>query len=159
MTPELLNLKRATAEMIKGVGGVEAAAGFCRVGKSTLSDAQNYRRPDVFIALDVVFDLEPLARDRTGWPHITRELCTAMGGAFVPLPERQATREDLLMLLAAKARESSELTQAAVECCTAVDDNPAVRAAAARRAIKELDDVVSIAMTMRAALETLEGED
>lgn len=159
MTPELLNLKRATAEMIKGVGGVEAAAGFCRVGKSTLSDAQNYRRPDVFIALDVVFDLEPLARDRTGWPHITRELCTAMGGVFVPLPEAQATRADLLALLATKARESSELTAAFIACCTTDDADPATRAAAARRAIKELDDVVMVAMTMRAELETLEGED
>ncbi|WP_455156081.1 phage regulatory CII family protein [Sphingomonas zeae] len=157
MTPERLSLKNATAEMIKGVGGVEAAATFCRVGKSTLSDAQSWRRPDVFVALDVVADLEPLARDRTGWPHVTRALCTAMGGVFVPLPEAQATREDLLMLLAAKARESGELTEAAITCCTAVDDNPAVRAAAARRAIKELDDVVAVAMTMRAALETLEG--
>lgn len=157
MTPELLKLKQATAELIKGVGGVEAAAMFCRVGKSSLSDAQNWRRDDVFVALDVVFDLEPLARDRTGWPHVTRALCAAMGGVFVPLPEAQATREDLLMLLAAKARESSELTDAAIACCTAVDDNPAVRAAAARKAIKELDDVVAVAMAMRAALETLEG--
>lgn len=157
MTPELLNLKNATAEMIKGVGGVETAATFCRVGKSTLSDAQNWRRPDVFVALDVVFALEPLARDRSGWPHVTRALCTANGGVFVPLPEAQATRGDLLTLLAAKARESGELTEAAIACCTAVDGDPAARASAARRAIKELDDVVAVAMTMRAELETLEG--
>ena len=38
MTPELIDLERATAETIKGVGGLEAAAGFCRVGKSVLGD-------------------------------------------------------------------------------------------------------------------------
>ncbi|MBQ1480650.1 MAG: hypothetical protein IIZ30_11490 [Sphingomonas sp.] len=157
MTPEQLKLKQATGEMIKGVGGVETAATFCRVGKSTLSDAQNWRRPDVFVALDVVFDLEPLARDRSGWPHVTRALCTAMGGVFVPLPDAQATRADLLALLATKARESSELTAAFIACCTADDSDPVARAAAARRAIKELDDVVAVAMTMRAELETLEG--
>ena len=60
-------------------------------------------------------------------------------------------------LLAEKARESSELTAAFIACCTAVDGDPAAGAAAARRAIKELDDVVAVAMTMRAELETLEG--
>jgi len=43
------------------------------------------------------------------WPHVTRALCAANGGMFVPLPEAPVTREDLLMLLARKARESGEL--------------------------------------------------
>ncbi|MDK8186701.1 MULTISPECIES: hypothetical protein [Sphingomonas] len=159
MTPEYLNLKRATADLIKGAGGVEAAAAFCRVGKSTLSDAQNPNKPDCFLAIDVAFDLEPLARERSGWPHLTRALCAANGGMFVPLPDGPVTREDLLMLLARKARESGELTEAAIACCSAVDDNPAQRREAARNAIKELDEVVAVALEMRVALKTIEGEN
>lgn len=73
MTPDTLALKRATAETIKGVGGLEAAADFCRVGKSVLSDNQSPNRADSFIAIDVVADLEPLARERAGWPHVKLE--------------------------------------------------------------------------------------
>lgn len=159
MKPEHLHLKQTTAELIKGVGGVEYAATVCRVGKSTLSDAQNPGKPDNFLAIDVVFDLEPLARERSGWPHVTRALCAANGGMFVPLPEAPVTREDLLMLLARKARESGDLTEAAIACCSSVDDNPAERRSAAGRAIKELDEVVAVALEMRAALKSIEGEN
>lgn len=159
MTPEHLNLKRATAEVVRGAGGVEAAAGFCRVGKSTLSDAQNPNKEDCFLAIDVAFDLEPLARERSGWPHLTRAMCAANGGMFVPLPEAPVTREDLLMLLARKSRESADLTEAAIACCSNVDDNPAERRAAARRATKELDEVIAVALEMRVALKSIEGEN
>ncbi|MGO1303235.1 MAG: phage regulatory CII family protein [Sphingomonas parapaucimobilis] len=159
MKPEHLHLKQATADLIKGVGGVEYAATVCRVGKSTLSDAQNHGKPDNFLAVDVIFDLEPLSRERSGWPHVTRALCAANGGMFVPLPDGPVTREDLLMLLARKARESGELTEAAIACCSAVDDNPAQRREAARNAIKELDEVVAVALEMRVALKTIEGEN
>lgn len=159
MKPEHLNLKFATGDMIKGVGGVEFAASVCRVGKSTLSDAQNPGKPENFLAIDAVFDLEPLARERSGWPHVTRALCAANGGMFVPLPDAPVTREDLLMLLARKARESGELTEAAIACCSNVDDNPAERRAAARHAIKELDEVVAVALEMRVALKSIEREN
>ena len=56
MTPELLDLKRATHETIKGVGGLEAAASFCRLGKSVLGDNQSVNKPESFMAIDVVAD-------------------------------------------------------------------------------------------------------
>ncbi|MBM6576364.1 hypothetical protein KCP91_08260 [Microvirga sp. SRT01] len=151
MTPDLLALKRATAEMVKGVGGVEAAASFCRVGKSTLSDAQNMNKDDCFVALDVIADLEPLARSREGWPHVTRNLCQIMGGTFVALPDAPATREDLLSLLASLTKELSEVTAAV---CTGLADNNFDQTDA-RKTLTEVDDAIRVAAAMRAALQTI----
>jgi hypothetical protein len=138
VTPDLLALKRATAEMVKGVGGVEAAASFCRVGKSTLSDAQNMNKDDCFVALDVIADLEPLARSREGWPHVA-------------LPDAPATREDLLSLLASLTKELSEVTAAV---CTGLADNNFDQADA-RKTLTEVDDAIRVAAAMRAALQTI----
>jgi hypothetical protein len=155
MTPDLLILKRATSEMIKGVGGLEAAAGVCRVGKSVLSDNQSPNRADSFVAIDVVAELEPLARERSGWPHVTRALCRVMGGTFVPIPEAPATREDLLKLLADQAREQSDLTNA---ICAGLSDGKFDQADATK-ALAEVEDVIRVAAAMRAELMTiLEGE-
>jgi hypothetical protein len=151
VTPDLLALKRATAEMIKGVGGVEAAASFCRVGKSTLSDAQNMNKDDCFVALDVIADLEPLARSRDNWPHVTTKLCEIMGGTFVALPDAPATREDLLSLLAAQSREQSDLTNA---ICAGLSDGKFDQADA-RKALAEIDDVIRVAAAMRAELQSI----
>ncbi|WP_342248636.1 hypothetical protein [Sphingomonas sp. OTU376] len=112
MKPERISLKVATAEMIKGVGGLEAAAGFCRVGKSVLGEAQSISCPDRYVAIDVVADLEPLARDREGWPHVTRALCLAMGGVFVALPSTPPGREDLIGSVGRLAGEAADVTQA-----------------------------------------------
>ncbi|WP_374294126.1 hypothetical protein [Sphingomonas sp.] len=150
-------LKAAFADLLHSLGYLKVAAGECRVGVSTLHRyaSLNTEDADKHAPIDVVAQLERVA----GEPLVTRKLCELAGGVFVPLPTAPATREDLLFLLSRKARESSELTAAAIECCTAVDDAPEKRRAAARRAIKELDDVVAVAMTMRAALETLEGDE
>lgn len=119
MKPELLFLKAATAETIKGVGGLEAAAGFCRVGKSVLGECQSINHPERFIAVDVIADLEPLARDREGWPHVTRALCTLMGGTFVGLPEAAITRIDLLGSLARLSQENADIS---TKLCAALAD-------------------------------------
>jgi len=110
LTPDKIALKRATGEMILGVGGVEAAASFCRVGKSKLSENQGPQNEDSFVALDVVADLEPLARSRPGWPHVTRQLCRTMGGAFVELPDAKLVGRDLPGCAALHAKEASEVT-------------------------------------------------
>ena len=53
LTPRQRLHKRAARELIEAVGGVEAAAQFCRAGKSQLSD---YCNPNVatFMPIDVV---------------------------------------------------------------------------------------------------------
>ncbi len=124
MTPEKLNLKRATGEMLKGVGGLEAAAGFCRVGKSALGDNQSVNKPESFVALDVIADLEPLARDRDGWPHVTRALAATMGFVLVKLPEALASNADMLTLVGRHAKESADVSQSV---CMALSDGSVSR--------------------------------
>lgn len=115
MKPERLALKRAFAETIKGVGGLDDAAGFCRVGKTALGDAQNINCPDRWPTLDVIADLEPLAREREGWPHVTRALCRELGGTFVMLPSAPADRGDFLRSAGALGREAGDVTQGICE--------------------------------------------
>lgn len=148
MTPEKLALKRATGEMLRGVGGLEAAAGFCRVGKTILGDNQSQNRPDSFVALDVIADLEPLARDRDGWPHVTRALAATMGFVLVKLPEAQVTNADLLNLLGRQAKEGGDISQAV---CTALADG-VVRRAEARDIREEIRQQMEVLAAMDAAL-------
>lgn len=115
MTPERVALKRAFGETIKGVGGLEAAATLCRVGKSALGDAQNVNCPDRWPPLDVIADLEPLARDREGWPHVTRWLCREMGGTFVALPEAAGDRGDFLRTAGELGSEAADVTRGICE--------------------------------------------
>lgn len=82
LTPEKLALKAASAEVVKGAGGYEAAALFCRLGKTRLQqvcDSANPAHAHEFMPLDVLLDLEPLAQNRPGWPHVTRMLAKAQG--------------------------------------------------------------------------------
>jgi len=154
MTPEQLDLKRATAETIKGVGGLEAASTFCRVGKSALSDNQSVNHPESFVAIDVVADLEPLARERSGWPHVTRALCRRMGGVFVSLPAQPATGADLFTLLARKMQEGADVNSA---LCEALRDGE-VCPKDARRVRKEIGELLELLAAMDAELALIEQE-
>ncbi|WP_010218870.1 phage regulatory CII family protein [Sphingomonas sp. PAMC 26621] len=153
MTPERIAIKLATAELIKGCGGLEASAGFCRVGKTVLGDNQSVNRPDSFVAIDVVQDLEPLARDREGWPHITRALAAGLGFALVRLPECTPSGTDLLMLLARLSKEGGDI---ASEICKALADQ-VVNPAEARAIRKQLREQIEVAVQLDAALASIEG--
>ncbi|MCU6454333.1 hypothetical protein LPN01_09600 [Sphingomonas sp. A2-49] len=154
MTPEKALLKRATAEMIRGVGGLEAGAGFTRVGKSMLAEYGSPNKADCFAPIDVVADLEPLARERTGWPHVTQALCKAMGGTFVAEPDVPATNADLLSMMSQLSSEFNDATRAV---CGGLSDGKWCREDAARLE-RELDDVIRVAVHMRAvARSTSEG--
>ena len=153
MTPEKLALKRATAEMIKGVGGLEAAAGFCRVGKSVLACNGSVNEPDSFVALDVVADLEPLARGRDGWPHVARALAAQSGFALVRLPDALPDAGGLLHLVAKQAKEGGDI---ASSICAALADGQ-VDAVEARAARREVADLIQVMVAMDAALAAIEG--
>lgn len=153
MTPEKLFLKRATGELVKGLGGLEAAAEFCRVGKSVLGECQSINNADRFIAIDVVADLEPLAREREGWPHVTRALCAMMGGAFVALPDAGPGGGDVLGALGAAGKEFGDISQAI--CGGFADGHFCSRdAAAARQQVREAQAVLA---QMDALLRAIEG--
>lgn len=146
MTPEKALLKRATGEMIRGVGGLEAGAQFTRVGKSMLADYGSQNKGDCFAPIDVVADLEPLSRERTGWPHVTQALCKLMGGTFVAEPEVPATTADLLAL---SSRLSSEFNDAHGAVCAGLADGNWCRKDG-ERLEAELDQLLRVVVQMRA---------
>ena len=153
MIPEKLNLKRATGEMIKGVGGLETAATFCRVGKSILGDNQSVNKPESFVALDVIADLEPLARDRDGWPHVTRTLAATMGFVLVKLPDAPASNADMLTLVGRHAKESADVSQSV---CMALSDGSVSRREAGniRTEIRHQMEVLAAMDAAMALIET-----
>lgn len=155
MSPETLALKAATSDMIKGVGGLEAAAGFCRVGKSQLADYGSPSRPDSFVPADVIADLEPLARERAGWPHVTQALCRRMGGVFVALPEVPPSSGRLLELMSSL---SGEFNDATGTVCRGLADGDFC-AVDAGQLEHDLDDVIRVAVSMRALARSIKGGD
>jgi hypothetical protein len=154
MIPEKALLKRATVEMIRGVGGLEAGAGFTRVGKSMLADYGSANKADCFAPIDVIADLEPLSRERTGWPHVTQALCRLMGGTFVAEPDVPATSADLLAL---SSQLSSEFNDAIGAVCAGLADNKWC-SKDGERLDGELDQLLRVVVQMRAvARYTSEG--
>ena len=110
-TPEKLALKRAFVEIVRGVGGVEVAAMHCRIGKSLISE-QGRPESESFPAIDVIHDLQPLARDRAGWPQVTRELAAQDGFVLVALPEVAESERDYLLQLCAMTKEHGDVAAA-----------------------------------------------
>lgn len=152
MTPDKLALKQATAAMVKGVGGVEAAAEFCRVGKTVIAANYSPNEPESFMALDVIADLEPLAREREGWPHVTRALARSAGFALVPLPEGVTATADLHGLLAELGREFSDASTALLQALPdGIDESEA------RQVFAECDQVIRVAMRIQAAMREISG--
>lgn len=133
--------------MVKGVGGFEAAAEFCRVGKSVLHAQASQHNGDCFAAIDVVADLEPLARERAGWPHVTRALCSLMGGAFVQLPEA-IDADDVHSALGRVVKEHGEAV------ATVIDGFADRRAEPVEleRALKELREMIEAGVQLQALL-------
>lgn len=154
MTPEMIALKRATGEMIRGVGGLEVAAQYCRVGKSALSDNQSLNKTESFVAIDVVAALEPLARERDGWPHVTRALAEDMGFLLFKRPDAIPETADLLTLVGKLSHRNGEV---AGEVCTALADGKVDRSEArlcrARIAIQ-----MAVALELDAALAAIEDQ-
>lgn len=76
-------LKRATRQLVRGVGGIEAAAGLLGAGHSTVGRWQNRDDRESWINLAAVRQLE----DDGGEALVTAELARLAGGIFVPLPD------------------------------------------------------------------------
>jgi hypothetical protein len=113
-----------------------------------LGDNQSVSKDESYIALDVIADLEPLARDRDGWPHVTRALCRQMGGVFVAVPEGRATGANLMGMLARKVQEGADVSSA---LCEALRDGVVVPAEA-RKVRGEIKDLMELLAAMDAEL-------
>lgn len=144
-------LKIAFGELLGRVGGLEAAAGLCRVGKSTLARYASLSPADAecFAPVDVVRALEAVA----GEAIVTTALATMADGTFVKLPS-VARPTDLFGALAALSREVSDTTTA---ICAGFNDGKFCDVDA-EKTLGEVDDVIARAAQMRALLLTIMGE-
>lgn len=142
-------LKEAFHDLIDEIRPLKVAADKCRVGVTTLHRYASLEREDAecHAAIDVVAALERV----TGEPIVTRKLCELSNGMFMPLPNIDAQPGDLLALLAAKAKESGELTAA---ICAAVADGK-VDADEGATITREIDHLIAVAAAMRATVQSL----
>lgn len=147
------DLKSATADLIADAGGQDKAAERCRVSGTQLQRyaSDTAQHSNCFMPLDVVLRLENKAKH----PFVTEYLAKAAGAVLVTVPQVPAGAVDLLQLLAAQSKESSDLTAA---ICVALADGT-INSAEARRAIDEIDQLVRVAMQMRAELALIVGAE
>lgn len=159
LTPEKIALKRATGEMIKGVGGLDVAALHCRVGKSRLAQQADVRNPDnadQFVAVDVVQDLEPLARGRAGWPHVLREMASAAGFDLVERLTAEPDGDDWHDQMAELADHGSRITTG---LCAALKGDRRVTADEIQNfdLVGQTDELIAHLVRLRAMLVMVEG--
>lgn len=146
MTPEKIALKRAFGDVIKGVGGLDEAARLCRIGKSSLAEQTSVHHAERFPALDVLADLEPLARERSGWPHVLREYARQLGFHVTPIdaadaPERMTPAAHLAAISREAGDVFAELADAVAGAAMSTRDRADV--------VRALDELVDSAMAAR----------
>ena len=133
-------VKTATKRVIGDLGGVEAAASCCGMGKSQLSDYGNVNSAKV-IRADVAVALERIG----GQPHITAAMAAAQGYALVMTMPMRA-RSELAQLLARIGRDSGQLFAIAAHALSHKKPSAKERAAL----LRELSDLRNAAdETMR----------
>lgn len=115
MTPDLQGLKLAQLRLVQAVGGFEAAAGFCRLGKSQLNNATSMNHPDVFLPADVVVALEAVTVGTPGHPIVTRYLSGRAAHEILPLAVA-AEGADWLALIAAISKEAGDVVSKIATC-------------------------------------------
>jgi len=137
-------LKRATADLVHALGGIEGAAASLEKGKSVVGRWTCRNEPAHFIGVGDLADLEALAAR----PFVTEFLCKLAGGIFVPHIDLAADPGSLPFLV---MRLSKELGEVAGEISTGLADGTMDDAERAR-ALRELDDMMRVGAQVRAAL-------
>lgn len=147
--------KRASAALIDAFGGQVAAAAEIGRAQSRLSD---YGGPNAawFMPIDAVAMLERSTHGTPGHPHVTRWLCRNAGGEFLALPAARAASVHFGVHAAALTREAGDLVSG---LCTDIASAGDVSPAEARGRIEAADDLVRVAVELRAALKARAEED
>ena len=139
--PLVNGLKSAFKRVLKDLGGIDAAAGFTRVGRSQLSDYGNVDS-EKLPPVDVVLDLEMAG----GHPHVTKALAAAQN--FMLLP---ADRRPSAVLANCLARISVDNGRLFADAATALT-GAAMPDKTRQKLLDDLTDVVHAALEARAAL-------
>lgn len=154
ISPEQQGLKRACAALVRTAGGLEEAALHCRVGKTQLGDAGSINRPDKWLSVDAVRDLEAVTHGQPAHPAVTRYLARAAGFALVPLPDVDGGAHIGPLQLAGLAREAND---AVTKLAVAIATDGAVCAAEVLELglVSQLDDLADHVAMLRAACKSL----
>ncbi|WP_310498288.1 hypothetical protein [Sandarakinorhabdus sp.] len=148
MTPRDQAMKRATRALIEAVGGIEAAAVLCRVGKTKLAEYASVNHPEAWMPADVVRDLMAVTRGCAGRHALLAMLAADAGAALVMLPDHALAPTDLIEVIPALAKESADVVSRLVDAAAGRGN--------ARALIKDIDEAVAVLVTLRAAV--VEGE-
>lgn len=147
-------LKIRFGELIDRAGGLEAAAGFCRPGKSTLHRYQSTAAADAecFAPIDVVRDLERLV----GAPIVTHFLASEADHVLIAKPRLSAVATgDVHAAIARCVRECGEAQSTTL---MAMADQKLSHAEAVE-ALREIDDAIESKLMLRALLVQLRDDD
>jgi hypothetical protein len=147
-TPDDQALKAVSKALVRAVGGVEAAAAFCRSTARRLSE-YGIADTDCFMPVDVVRDLEAVAHGTVGYPQVTRFLARQAGGVFVPLPTVPGC--SIAALHAAVARHSLKAADVTSEMVADLGDG-VVDGVERERAMAKIMDAVEELMSLHATL-------
>lgn len=150
-----LAIKAGFRLLVEAAGGVVAAAGGSRVGKTNLSDYGSINRLDVFAPADVIADLEA----SVGEPVVTRALARLAGYELYRLPAAPAEVNWVRLLGEASADTGAVI----VRLARALGDDGRVTAAEVRTldlialADEALSELVRLRVAAAATLAAGEG--
>lgn len=134
-------LKTYTRQLIHAVGGLDAAASCCRVGRSSLGNYQDHDS-DQFMPMDVALALEQVA----GKPILTGAMAR-MQGYTLTRPDAD-TAQDIGRSVAAVARHAGEASARFMEAASDGKIDNRERSDLRRHA----DELANAASAMQAAL-------
>lgn len=146
-------LKTAVKNLVSNLGGQEAAGSVTRVRHQAISDYASHQKTEIFAPVDVVLDLEASLGDPIVTRHLARsqgfELFRLTAGADVPVDAQMAT---------AIGEEFGDLMRQAGK---ALEDDGRIsgREVAEFNILKEIDDLIGRAVTVRMELQARMEEE
>lgn len=151
----LQSVKIAFAELVAACGGQGPAAEETGKGQSRIS-AYSHRNTADFAPIDVIDTLEARTVGVAGHPHVTAWLARRRGCELVKLPDPSAPPMPLTALLSDMARASGQLSAGILNDLTPAHE---ISASEAWRRLGEADELVRVAVEVRAALRALAADD
>jgi len=135
---DYISLKTQTKKLVNAVHGVEAAAASTRGAPVTFHRAYDNNRPDCYLGIDQVLDLEMIGGD----PHVTRRLAELQGYRLVrAAPKAHAPKcpeRGALVLVQAAGDYAGTVAEAAADSHYTVNEIRDM-IAKAERAKEEID--------------------
>ncbi|MBB5684321.1 phage regulatory CII family protein [Sphingobium boeckii] len=138
----------AAKKLIRAAGGLEDAA--AHTGKST-SALSRYCLPNCpdSMPVRVAIELESVTHGSAGHPVMTRLMAQRQGFALVKLPDPMACSTIWSGFVAKLAKEGGDVMAAV---CRALEDDNDVSPAEATATLNDVQELIDIAVQLRAAL-------